>query len=383
MGRIARYILATAGGAFIAALATLVAMVWVTQVLRRFDLLTAQGQTVLVFFKVTGLALPMLMLVIAPIALFLAVGYTLNKLNSDSELVVMSAAGVGPWQIFWPLAGLTLAVSAISVAISTDIGPLTMRKMRDQIALVNADIVTNVAVPGRFTTIEKGLTFHVRERAPGGVLLGIFVHDAREPANPLTYLAERGRIIPSPIGLFLVLEQGSLLRGSGKNSNMVEFERYGFDLSQFTHNINEATYRPSDRTLADLISPAPDDPLYKQDPGRFRIELHKRLSAPLYPFAAFIIAFAFLGAPCTTRQSRGLAIAGAVAAFSAVELLGFGTSGFAARTVFAEPLPYLIPFAAIIIGLAAIAGYIEARVPPSLQRIADAVVARLERLQTA
>lgn len=383
MGRIARYILATAGGAFIAALATLVAMVWVTQVLRRFDLLTAQGQTIFVFFKVTGLALPMLMLVIAPIALFLAIGYTLNKLNSDSELVVMSAAGLGPWQIFWPLAGLTLAVSAVSIAISADIGPYTMRKLRDQIALVNADIVTNVAVPGRFTTIEKGLTFHVRERAPGGILLGIFVHDGREPASPITYLAERGRIISLPTGLILVLEQGSLLRGSGKNSNMVEFERYGFDLSQFTHNVSQITYRPSDRPLMELISPPPDDPLYKQDPGRFRIELHKRLSAPLYPFAAFIIAFAFLGAPCTTRQSRGLAIAGAIAAFSAVELIGFGTSGFAARTVFAEPLPYIIPLLAIVVGLLFIFGYIEARVPLSLQRIADAVVARLERLQTA
>jgi lipopolysaccharide export system permease protein len=383
MGRIARYILATAGGAFLAALATLVAMVWVTQVLRRFDLLTAQGQTILVFFKVTGLALPMLLLVIAPIALFLAVGYTLNKLNSDSELVVMSAAGLGPWQIFWPLAGLTLAVSAMSAVIATDFGPYTMRKLRDQIALVNADIVTNVAVPGRFTTIERGLTFHVRERAPGGILLGIFVHDAREPANPMTYLAERGRIIGSSTGLFLVLEQGSLLRGSGRNSSMVEFERYGFDLSQFTHSATTAAYRPSDRPLAELISPSPDAPLYKQEPSRVRLELHKRLSAPLYPLAAFIIAFAFLGAPCTTRQSRGIAIGGAIAAFAAVELLGFGTSGLAARSVFAEPLPYLVPLVAIALGLLAIAGYIQARVPAPLQRLADAVVARLERLQAA
>jgi lipopolysaccharide export system permease protein len=240
-----------------------------------------------------------------------------------------------------------------------------------------------VAVPGRFTTIERGLTFHVRERGQNGVLLGIFVHDGREPANTVTYLADRGRIISLPNGLFLVLEQGSLLRGSGRGSNMVEFERYAFDLSQFTQSGSAAHYRPSDRPLSELISPAPEDPLYKQDPSRFRVELHKRLSAPLYPIAAFVIAFAFLGAPCTTRQSRGLAIAGAIAAFAAVELAGFGASGFAARSVLAEPLPYLVPLAAIVLGLLSIAGYIEARVPAPLLRLADQVAARIERLQAA
>ena len=38
-------------------------------------------------------ACPALVLVIAPAALFIAVLYALNKLNSDSELIVMSAAG--------------------------------------------------------------------------------------------------------------------------------------------------------------------------------------------------------------------------------------------------------------------------------------------------
>jgi lipopolysaccharide export system permease protein len=384
MGRLERYILGTAGVAFIAALLTLTAMVWLTQVLRRFDLLTSQGQTILVFLKVTALALPMLLMVIAPIALFLAAAYALNKLNGDSELVVMSAAGLGPWQLFRPLLALTLLVAAISGAISTDIGPYTLRKLRDQIAQVNADIVTNVAVPGRFTTIERGLTFHVRERAPGGVLLGIFVNDQRNAENPMTYIADRGRIISSDSGgMFLLLEQGSVHKLAGRNSSIVEFERYAFDLSQFTQSTHAGFYRPSDRTLWELLNPPEDDPLLKQEPGRFRLELHKRLSAPLYPIAAFIIAFAFLGAPCTTRQSRGLAIAGAITAFTAVEIAGFGASGFVARSELAAPLPYLIPLAAIVIGLLFIAGYLKARVPAPLQRLADAVVARIERLQTA
>ena len=71
-------------------------MVWVTQALREFDLLTSKGQTVLVFFVVTGLSLPLLFMVIAPIALFLAVIYAYNRIGADSELIVMSSAGMSP-----------------------------------------------------------------------------------------------------------------------------------------------------------------------------------------------------------------------------------------------------------------------------------------------
>ena len=53
-----------------------------------------------------------------------------------------------------------------------------------------------------------------------------------------------------------------------------------------------------------MISPDPDDPLFIKQPGQFRAELHDRLLAPLYPLAFVMIAFAFLGAPRTTRQSR-------------------------------------------------------------------------------
>ena len=100
MGRLDRYLFSMAAIAFLAVLGSLTTMVWLTQVLRRFDLLATQGQSLMIFLTVTGLALPMLMLVIAPIALFIAVVFTLNRLNADSELIVMSAAGVSRWQIF-------------------------------------------------------------------------------------------------------------------------------------------------------------------------------------------------------------------------------------------------------------------------------------------
>ena len=387
MGRLGRYILFTATVAFLAVVSTLTVMVWLTQALRRIDLLASQGQTIVMFASIVALTLPTFLMVTAPFALFLAVLYTLNRFNGDSELIVMSAAGVSPWQVFGPLFCLALAVALLSGSIATYFAPMSMRALRDQIARVNADIVTNVAQPGRFTAIERGLTFHIRDRTAGGTLHGIFIHDAREKVAQ-TFIADRGRIIDAPGGLFLVLEAGSLHRsgsetiGGPAENSIVEFPRYAFDLSQFRHEITETYYRPNERPLLEVLWPAADDPTLKVDPGRFRVELHQRLSTPLYPLASFLIAFAFLGAPRTTRQSRWLALGGAATAVSALQLASFACIGLVARSPLAAPLPYLFPISAIALSLASIAGRFETRVPAFVQSITDTVVRRVERMET-
>ena len=69
-----------------------------------------------------------LMVVIAPIALFLAIVYTLHKLNSDSELVAMSAAGASPWQILRaPLALSIVCWTASSQPMSRSFGRPSFR----------------------------------------------------------------------------------------------------------------------------------------------------------------------------------------------------------------------------------------------------------------
>ncbi len=381
MSRLDRYILVTATTAFIAVLLVLTSMVWLTTAMRQFDLLTAQGQTIWVFFYVTALSLPTLMVVIAPIAVFLAIVYTLHKLNSDSELVAMSAAGASPWQILRAPLALSIVVALLSMLVSADLGARSLRSLRNQLAQVNADVVTNVAVPGRFTSISQNLIFHIRERGPNGALLGIFIDDSRDRTQPTTYLAERGRIVSSDNALILVLEDGSVQRGtsSGRGSSIVQFERYGFDLSRFDPTSAVAADRAAFRSLGELLWPRADDKVAIEDAGRFRVELHKRLSTPLYPIAAFVIAFAYLGNPRTTRQSRGLAIAGAGGAFLFVELIGLGSSGLVERTPLASPLPYAAPLAAIGAGLFAIFGNVHGGVPAPLQRFADSLAARLEK----
>src|SRR5271163_3653457 len=120
MGSIDRYIF----GAFVLILFNLTAVIWITQILKQIDLITNQGQTILVFLRITGLLVPILMLVIAPIAIMIAVCYTLIKLNGDSELVVMNAAGISPRRVYRPVLGACLFVAAFVAFISAYLAPL-------------------------------------------------------------------------------------------------------------------------------------------------------------------------------------------------------------------------------------------------------------------
>ncbi|MDH8013911.1 LptF/LptG family permease, partial [Klebsiella pneumoniae] len=87
----------------------------------------------------------------------------------------------------------------------------------------------------------------------------------------------------------------------------VAFNSYAFDLSQFSNVVQSVTYGPRERSIGDLMSPPPDDPIFKRVPGEFRAELHDRIFAPIYPFVFILMAFAILGAPRTTRQNRNFA----------------------------------------------------------------------------
>ena len=309
MGSIGRYMFRTTLGAFLITCVSLTIVMWFTQAIREFDLITSQRQTVFVFVGITGLLIPLLVMMIAPISLVLAVAHILNKLSSDSEIIVMNAAGVSPWRLLSPFIGVALVVSLLVSAIAVYISPLSLRELRDWATQVRADILSNIVQPGRFATIGGNLTFHIADRRPNGLLVGIFLDDRRDPKEHATYLAEQGEIVKNDTGSFLVLEKGSVQRLEPGQSDprIVTFDRYAFDLSKFAAGPHTVVYNTREKYIWELMWPAPDDPLYVAQPGEYRSELHDRFATPLYPLAFVILAYTFLGPPQTTRQSRALA----------------------------------------------------------------------------
>src|ERR1700719_2996236 len=118
MGSIGRYIFRTTFGAFLVVLVSVTTLMWITQALRDIDLMTNEGQNVLVFIGITGLIIPLLIMIIAPLAFMVAMAHVLNKLGTDSELIVMNAAGMRPWHLFRPFLLVALLVTAVMVVLA-------------------------------------------------------------------------------------------------------------------------------------------------------------------------------------------------------------------------------------------------------------------------
>jgi lipopolysaccharide export system permease protein len=367
MSLIERYIFRMASLAFLGALGGLTGVIWVTQALKDFDLLTTKGQSLLIFLFATGLVIPSLIMIIAPIALFAAILFTLNKLNGDSELVVMSAAGLSPGRLLRPFAALMIIVALLVGSMSLWIMPASFAQLRNLMSQVRSDFLSRVVREGQFSTLDRGFVFHYRERSQDGALLGIFMQDRRDPARISTYIAETGVTIANGTENFLVLEKGSVQRqaADGRDPVIVVFERYAIDLAQFGGGTENVPLKPRERSTMALLSPDPLDAFAQANPGQMRSELHDRIVNPLYAVVFGMIAFAALSQARTTRQGRGIALLGAVLAMIAIRGLGFGVAALVARHSWAVVALYACPVAAMGASLAYALGLRSLRARPN------------------
>jgi lipopolysaccharide export system permease protein len=330
MGSIDRYVFRTILSAFVLILMSLTGVIWITQILKQIDIITNQGQTILVFLRITGLLVPILMLVIAPIAIMIAVCYALTKLNSDSELVVMNSAGMAPRRVYRPVLGSCLLVAAFVAFISAYLAPLLQRKMNEEVAKVRTDVVANLVRPGAFTSVERGLIFHIRDRIGETQFRGIFIDDNRNAEEHTTIVAEYGQIVQRPEGAFLVMRDGNIERRRPKERDptVVVFQQYAFDLTRLAQ-APQSVIGLREMYLWELLFPAPGNAALRASEAQFRVELHERLLAPIYPLAFGVIAFAILGFPRTTRQGRAVSLLAVIAGVAGLRLGGFAVMAMA------------------------------------------------------
>ena len=382
MGSIDKYIFRTTLASFAVVLVSLTGVIWITQALRGIDLMTSQGQTILTFLGITSLVIPALVLIIAPIALMIAISHTLNKLATDSEIIVMNAAGFSPFRLFRPFVYATCVVAVLVAFIAAYLAPDGMRRIKQWDADITADVLTNILQPGRFAQLDQNLTIRIRERRPGGLLAGVFVDDRRDPNERVSIVADHGTVLKNDGGSFLILEDGNLerLEVGKRDPAMVAFGRYAFDMSKFSNHDHDVALGIRERYLWELMYPEENDPIYMQLPGQFRAELHDRFMSPIYPFAFAALTFAFLGTPRTTRQSRNFSIGGSILAVFGLRMIGFACSVMAVKSAFAPIVQYLMLFAAIGAGVWIILAGVVIEPPAALLEAINKSNARLLRL---
>ena len=349
-----RYMFRQAANAFVVILLTLTIVVWLATALKELNLITSRGQGILLFLQMTLLSLPSLMALIAPNAMLMAALYTLDHMNGDSELIVMTASGAPVWRIGAPLLALASLVSIAILIANLFLTPASMRALRDFVTQVRADLISQVLQPGRFSSPEKGMTFHIRDRSINGDLLGLLVHDERDSKQVMSYIAGRARIVTNDDGAYLVMLDGYVQRYNAaepdKNVQIVAFDQNMLDISEFSPKDNGGkNLRPREQYISDLISPDMNDKAAKHNYGQIRSELHDRLATPLYPLVFAFVAIALLGHARTTRESRWAQILLAFGIALGLRVAGLVAGNLVALNAWAVPLVYALPLGAILV----------------------------------
>jgi lipopolysaccharide export system permease protein len=350
---ISRYIFRQTASALITILVSLTLIVWLTSVLKEIKLLTSEGQTFILFLKITSLAIPSLIVTVAPIAFLIATLHTLNRLNGDSELIVLSATGASPWRTLTPYATLGIIVSAAVLAANMTVIPGSARLLADYIAKVRADLLSQVLQPGEFTDMEPGLTFHMRDKGKDGQLIGVVVHDERDPKMTTTVVADRGDLTTEGRRSTMELQDGQIIRQeAGKQeAQIVVFKSYAFDIGDFSAKGSLRESKPRERDIRELLFPPPGDPYFENNKASIRSEIHERFSGALYALVFAVLAVVYLGRPRTTREGRGGILFTAFTIGAAIRVTGIAGVNMVGKNLGAAGLIYGVPAAALVLGL--------------------------------
>ncbi|MGI9424457.1 MAG: LPS export ABC transporter permease LptF [Hyphomicrobiaceae bacterium] len=352
MSTFGTYLFRQTSGALVLILLSLCGVVWIALALKELKLITSKGQDVATLLTMTTLAIPNLLAIVAPVALLVATIHVLNRLNGDSELIVVTASGGSIWRVVRPLLALAGLV-ALLVAFVNHIGmPWSLRQLRVKIMEVRSDLISQVLIPGRFSTPETGVIVHIRSRTLDGRLQGLLIRDER---RGMAYLAEQARIVKDKDNdtSYLAMENGHILRGASRDqpTDILGFTSYAIDLERFERRTAKHTWRPKERYLHELLAIDPATAKKRREVGRYRAELHERLSSPLYPFLFVLLGVAFVGQAQSTRQNRTQMVAMAFFVAALFRGGGLAMNNLVVLKPHLAPLMYALPLAGFAFAL--------------------------------
>ncbi len=212
----------------------LVSVYWINQGVDLFDQLISDGQTILAFLELTTLALPPIIMMVLPVAGFVATLYVFNRLITDSELVILQTAGISPLRLLRPVFYFGAIMAFLVAGLSNGLAPQAEAQFRERSNILGNDLVAQLLRAGVFQSPISGITIYISDISPEGELQGLFIHDRRSETREVTYRADRGYLLRDAENARMILVSGrsiTLDRVTNRLSNL-SFERLNYDITQ-------------------------------------------------------------------------------------------------------------------------------------------------------
>lgn len=351
MTHVGKYI---AGQILVAALFTTIALctaVLLIQSLRLVDLIVNRGLPLSDFFYMAAMMLPRFVAFMMPLAVFAAALFTYNRMMSDSEVVILRSSGLSPMQIAKPALIVAAAASILGYALTLYFVPASLNSFKASLLEVRSNLASSLLKERQFTVIGDTVTVYFRDQTAAGEMLDLMVHDARDPDQQVTILAERGVLVDGPEGVRLVVLNGSQQSFSEGTLHYLTFERYTLDFASSNPAIADRWREPSERFLPDLLFPDMDNAGDAAHLDELWAEAHERLTSPLLPLAYTALGLGILFSGAFTRRGQGKLVIAASLAVLAVLVAFLGASNVATKDSGAVIALYLAVVVPTAVGL--------------------------------
>jgi lipopolysaccharide export system permease protein len=325
--------------------------IWLTQSLR------LKGYLGLIVFL-----LPDLIATTLPICVLIAGIQVYQKFIADNELAIMRSIGLSHLQIAGPIIMLGFFASLISLIINLYIIPLAFQNFREKEYAIKNEISSQIVSEGAFNVV-KGVTIYVRERLPNDEMRGIFIHqeeqkDAQGRCSPAyTVFAEKGQMVHDAGGFSLYLKHGHRQERNkqDKQLSFLHFEEFRYDLTPLTHNNEERSIKPYERTLQELLHPEQ----FGAEGGmknRMIIEAHQRILMPFQSLLnAFILSACILYGELRRRRRKHKIIAALSISLCSQGVL-ISILNLATTRMYLIPLAYIMMFILLSIAMVVLQG---------------------------
>lgn len=344
MTRLDRYILGQLVGALGFFLLVFTGVIWLTQAVRLIDTVIASGQSAMVFLTFSALVMPQVFVIVLPLSGIGAALFAINKLFTDSELVVMMASGLSPLGLLRPVAMFGALIGAAMAVVMTVLVPLAGTALADRTQAIRSDLANALIVERQFLHPMPGLTLFISDTSRAGEMAGIFLNDQRDTTRAVTYSAERAMLLRQGMEARLVMQDGVALTLNERSQQIstVKFDQFVFDLSDLLRDESARVRRPSEYSVRALVAPtAAMLEGGKYTAGDFVAEGHYKITLPILAMVYPMIALLTILAGGYRRSGFGRRVIVAISLAVVLQVLTFLTRARVQDNPALWPLMYL------------------------------------------
>jgi LPS export ABC transporter permease LptF/LPS export ABC transporter permease LptG len=245
-----------------------------------------------------------------PMAILIGVLLGLGRMSADSEIIALTALGIGRRRILLPVGVLALTGAVVTLAMTLWLGPLALRTLRGLEEELAASQLNFEVQPRVFDERFPRMVLYVNDiSASGTQWRGVFLAEAGAETGARLTLAEKAIVIAAPKEgkLELHLQGGTTHEFDRSDPNHYAVTAFGqsdWPIQVTGLAPTEARQIKNDeRSLGQLA--ADTSPNWREA----RVEFHRRLA---FPAACF--AFALIAVPIGAQPRRGGRAAGSLIA---------------------------------------------------------------------